>query len=125
MSALGAWSDSGYLLYHRRRRCRPGTDNGGIWIRSGEIYLPGNASAAPYQSAAAAHRFIFKTCPSSSRLGSEKKSQLISMAPQGFEPRPDVFISRLHHHWATETCVFTLGGSMCNLAGSSGMWRER
>ena len=58
-------------------------------------------------------------------LAVKKKSQLISMAPLGFEPRPDVFISRLHHHWATETCVFTLGGSMCNLAGSSGMWRER
>ena len=58
-------------------------------------------------------------------LAVKKKSQLISMAPQGFEPRPDVFISRLHHHSARETCVLTLGGSMCNLAGSSGMWRER
>ena len=58
-------------------------------------------------------------------LALKKTSQLISMAPQGFEPRTDVFISRLYHHWATETCDFTLGGSMCNLAGSSEMWRER
>ena len=83
MSALGVSSDSGYLLSHRRRRCRPGTDNGGIWIRSREIYLPGNASAAPYQSAAAAHRLRVKTCPSSAGLGTEKKMAVNFHGPTG------------------------------------------
>ena len=33
-------------------------------------------------------------------LALKKTLQLIPMAPQGFEPRTNVFRSRLYHHWA-------------------------